>query len=138
MAVYAKFGETTPIHLDLSVCDPNVYGVFANDTAPTAPTYGATTMIMTPLAASYQIAQGETTYPVPIVGRVYPTAPPLEVRAHRSGGTETWSDMAVGEKGVINTTFAVAANTGWAIEIRVKTTQLAVLTSSSFTVLAPA
>lgn len=132
---FAKYGETTPILFDAAVTKPSEYGVFSGS-APVAPVVGDFDVILQDFASSYQIVTGGN-FPVPLVGSVHPGGVALEVRAHRSAGNEAWTDLAIASDGkTINTTLAVTANTGWAIEIRVKATQVTIYTSTSFTVVA--
>lgn len=137
--IFAKVGETTPIHFDAAVVKAGAYGSFNGTDAPTATAFGAMAVVLQDNAASYQIVSPATTYAVPVIGSVFPAGTTLEVRAHRSAGTESWTTLTVGEDGhTINTTIAVAANTGWAIQIRSKVTQTVLATSTSFDVLAAA
>lgn len=137
--IFSKVGEKTPIHFDSKVVHAGEYGSFNGTDAPTATAFGAMSAILQDNATSYQIVSPATTYAVPIIGSVYPQGTTLEVRAHRSNGTESWTTLTVGEDGrTINTTIAVAANTGWAIQVRSKITQTVLATSTSFDVLAAA
>lgn len=131
MPVYSKFGETAKINYDPAVVKADAYGVNSGS-APTAPTFPTVSGLFTPLAASYEAVSGSAA--VPVIGSINIPAQ-LEIRAHRSAGSETWVDLTMPSDGkTFNTTFTVASNTGWAIEIRVKATQAAVWTSTSFDV----
>ena len=137
--IFAKAGETTPVHYDSAVVKAGSYGAFNGTDAPTAPVFGEMKALLQDNAAEYQIAAGGTTYLVPVIGSVFPAGTTLEARAHRSGGTETWAALTVSEDGrTLNTRIAVAANTGWSIQIRSKVTQAVLVTSTPFDVLAAA
>ena len=135
--IFSKVGEKTPIHFDSKVVKAGEYGSFNGTDAPTGPVFGEMKALLQDNAASYQIVGTDTTFAVPVIGSVFPPGTTLEARAHRSGGTESWAALTVSEDGrTLNTTIAVAANTGWAIEIRSKVTQIKLATSTTFDVLA--
>ena len=135
--IFAKVGEKTPIHFDSKVVKAGEYGSFNGTDAPTATAFGAMSVILQDNAAEYQLEGEATAYAVPVIGSVFPAGTTLEARAHRSGGTETWAALTVAEDGrTINTTINVAANTGWAIQIRSKVSQAVLATSTTFDVLA--
>ena len=136
MTVYSKFNEKNAVQFDANVTTADKYGAFNGTDAPTKPTFLTAAFVMQDLAASYVATP--TTKAIPIVGTAYPRGTPLEVRAHRGGGAESWTDLtSIGDGRTYNTTLAVGINTGWAIEIRVKTTQTTIFTSGSFAVTAP-
>lgn len=135
--IFSKVGEKTPIHFDSKVVKAGEYGAFNGTDAPTATAFGAMAVVLQDNAASYQLVGEATAFAVPVVGSVFPAGTTLEARAHRSGGTESWAALTVSEDGrTLNTTIAVAANTGWAIQIRSKVTQTVLATSTTFDVLA--
>ena len=137
--IFAKVGEKTPVHFDSAVVKAGSYGSFNGTDAPTAPVFGEMKALLQDNAAEYQIVGTDTTFAVPVIGSVFPAGTTLEARAHRSGGTESWAALTVSEDGrTINTTINVAANTGWAIQIRSKVTQTVLATSTTFDVLAAA
>lgn len=135
--IFAKVGEKTPVHFDPAVVKAGTYGSFNGTDAPTATAFGAMSVILQDNAAEYQLEGVATTYAVPVIGSVFPAGTTLEARAHRAAGNEAWAALTVSEDGrTINTTIAVAANTGWAIQIRSKVSQIVLATSTTFDVLA--
>lgn len=101
---------------------------------PPAPVTGQLVCVFEDQAASYTYTSGNS-YAVPVKGTISIPGIPLQYRAHRSGGTEAWTDLTVPPDGkTLNFTVAVGANTGWAIYFRVKESQVAVGNTTTFTV----
>lgn len=101
---------------------------------PPTPSTGQVVVVLEDLAASYTFTSGST-YAVPVVGTMFPPGVPLQYRAHRTGGSESWTDLTVpGDGKTLDFTVSVSANTGWAIYFRVKESQVAVGNTTTFTV----